>query len=62
MPTEILVAEASYCIARLNLMDVSSFKADFHTQLKSPNTKAEDRADHYNKAVHTTLDKHACPK
>ena len=43
-------------------MDVSSFKADFHTQLKSPNTKAEDRADHYNKAVHTTLDKHAPEK
>ena len=47
---------------KLKLMDVSSFEADFHAQLKSPNPKAEDRADHYNKAVRTTLDKHAPEK
>jgi hypothetical protein len=44
---------------KLNSMDVPSFEADFHSLLESSDPPAEDLADHYNRAVCTTLDKHA---
>ncbi len=44
---------------KLKSMDVTAFEADFHSQLQSRDPVVEDLADHYNKAVCTSLDKYA---
>ncbi|XP_072046572.1 uncharacterized protein [Amphiura filiformis] len=47
---------------KLHLMDVPSFEADFHLLLESSDSQIEDLADHYNRVIKTTLDKHAPEK